>query len=254
MKNLSNEQHISRNKPATAAIRGINIPISSPKVFESRKSEGLGGAIDGAGCAFEFEEIACWCLVEGQVQTRKTKFRAVLLVAECGPKAEGTKNRGPAVRTPDGDLVFEPLFEARPVLVTAAAVRNRSGRLRREHCVYRVRPGRRSLDAEAQKPSTRAKIGIRCVIKGVLLKNAAVGRGPEAIDALQQCRNISDSQLDLHLAVGDPPDVLASAFSSPRAHAISISRGSACPRAEEGCQIRARASIIASLPLPNARK
>src|SRR5580704_14042601 len=45
MKNLSNEQHISRNKSATAAIRGINIPISSPKVFEPRKSEGLGGAI-----------------------------------------------------------------------------------------------------------------------------------------------------------------------------------------------------------------
>jgi hypothetical protein len=48
--------------------------------------------------------------------------------------------------------------------------------------------------------------------------------------------------------------VLASGFSSTRAHAMSISRGSVRPRTEESCQICAGASIIASLPSPNARK
>jgi hypothetical protein len=111
-KNLSNEQHISRNEAATAAIGGVNIPISPAKVFEPCKSERLGDAIDGAGCTLKFEEIACWCLVEGQVQTRKTKFGAIFLVAECWSKAEGTKNRGPAVRILDDEFPFEPLFEA----------------------------------------------------------------------------------------------------------------------------------------------
>lgn len=254
MKNLSYEQHISRNKPATAAIRSINIPISSPKVFESRKSEGLGGAINGTGCAFEFEEIACWCLIEGQVQTRKTKFRAVLLVAECGPKAEGTKNRGPAMRIPDGEFALEPLFEARLVLAVDAAAHCRRGRLRREHGAHRTRPGRRSLDAEAQKPAARAKIGLRRVVKGVLLEDTILRLRPEVIKVFEERRDIRDAKLDLDFAVGAAPHAPASGFSSTRAHAMSISRRRGHPRTEESCQIRAGASIIASLPRPNARK
>jgi hypothetical protein len=254
MKNLSNEQHISRNEAATAAIRGVNIPIGPAKVFESCKSKRLGDAIDGTGCAFEFKEVARRCLVEVHVDAGQPKLGAIFLVAKPWPQTKGTEDRRPSARIVNDEFPLEPLLEARLAVTAIVGAGNRRGRLGGEDRAHRARPGRRSLDAEAQKPAARAKIRLRCVVKGVLLKNPAVRRAPEATETPQHRGSIRHPQFDLNLAVSGQPNAAASGLFLTRAHSTSISRRSVCPRTEESCQICAGASIIDSLPPPNARK
>jgi hypothetical protein len=177
-----------------AACGGIEVPIRAAKVVAGTVAQGARNAINGSRAAFELEEHAHWSFVQIDGQAGEAKTGAIFLVTEGWAKANSAKQGRPAAGNLQGKLRFD--FD-----LIARGGPSGDGDFGSESSAGA--PGgdvgacRRGLDADAKETAEMVQLRTSCIVKRVLLKDAAVANDAKGTQALEQRRNIRDPEFYL---------------------------------------------------------
>ena len=98
---------------ATAAISGVESPISGENIVLRCEPERAGGTVDLSRLAFELEKDADRGLVQVKMKRAAAEAGAILLVFEASAKAEILNYLGPQPWFSDSQLALHPLFVER---------------------------------------------------------------------------------------------------------------------------------------------
>jgi hypothetical protein len=193
------EQHIFYDDAPAAAICGVKIPIRRSQVVGGRKTEGLGGAVDGGRRAFQFQKYADGSLVEVQMQAVISETGSEFFVLEAGAQAERRKTANKCGWILEDQFAFGTFFVARSFALGRAPLLGWR-RLGGKHC-FAVTAGlaisrRGSFDADSNQPAVSTKIRIRRIEERVSFEDAAVGIGAEALQPCEDVAQFGNVQLD----------------------------------------------------------
>jgi hypothetical protein len=189
-------------RPATAAatLRSIKIPIGATEIVAWRVAEGASEAVNGLGRTLKFEKDADWSFVEVYGKPWEMEGRAILFISECGPESKGPEESRPAARILQRKFTFEFYFVAR-------GSRGRDWHLggeERARSASSDEAGRRGrLDTNAKEAAKAVESRVGSVVNGVLLEDAAIAGGAKAAEALEQIREIGDSQFDFDFVMSE---------------------------------------------------
>ena len=148
------------------------------------------------------------------MKSRKLESGAEFLVDEAGGEALGSEGPWPLSRVEYQQLAFEALFVAGAGRFPAAGMwmsfcgENCLARARLRVCEARAAncsaSGHRGLETQAEETASPAEGGVRRVVNGVVLEDAAFGCSTDSAKPAQQRGHVVDTQLDLDFAVGGP--------------------------------------------------
>jgi hypothetical protein len=212
---LCSEDHISRRSATSAALGDVKVPVGATVIIARGVAKSAGGAIDGAGVAFEFEECTGGGLVEVESELREPIGRSIFLVAEAGAETERAQDLVPAGWwIPDHDFPFE-LFFVSPRADGARASRgfgfggqDRSGgggarvpTLGGRRSIESSSAGCRDFYSDAQQGAAATEVGIGCVVECVPFEDTTFVGGAEAVELAVHLLPVEDAQLHFDFAI-----------------------------------------------------
>jgi len=196
------------------AIRGINVPICAPEVVAGSELKRAGSAIDSARGPFELEKGTHGRFIEVQMKLRKIERGPKFLVDKAGAETHGDDRTFELCGIVERQLTFEALFVScgagSPATLVGWSLGGEDCPAGTQFRAVKVGAGSScaprywGLETQAEESASPAKGGLRRVVNGVVLENAALGCSTDSAESAQEGGQVADAQLDLDFAVGGP--------------------------------------------------